>query len=71
MSRAATLAIGASVVVVLAAFIGFLIFLADELHPQILLLAVIFFQLSFLWTCAEFIDTPDEIVAGDDPEAKK
>jgi uncharacterized membrane protein YbaN (DUF454 family) len=66
MSRASLLTIGISITVAAAAIIAFLVFFAEQLYGRMLLAAVICFQLSFIWTCAELLDTPDEIIPRDD-----
>ena len=66
MSRAALLTLGVAITLATSALIIFLVFFAAQLHPGILLAIVIFFQLSFIWTCAEFMDAPDEIVPSED-----
>jgi hypothetical protein len=58
MSRAAVLTLGVSITLAAAALVIFLVFFAAQLYPGILLATVIFFQLSFIWTCAEFMDAP-------------
>jgi len=67
MSRAATIAIGIIITLAAAGLIAFLFEYAAELYPKLILVSVILFQLSFIWTCAEIIDTPDEILPRNDP----
>ena len=37
-----------------------LVFFCKQLHSTLLLIIVILFQVSFMWTCAEFIDRRDD-----------
>ena len=66
MNRAALLTFGTFITLASAAIVVFLIFFAEQLHARLLLAMVIFFQVSFIWTCAEFIDRPDEILPRDE-----
>jgi hypothetical protein len=59
MRRSTSLAVGIILTVAFAVLAALLVFVAEHLHPWLLLLAVILFQLSFMWTCAEHIDGPD------------
>ncbi len=60
MRRTKALAVGACLTVAFACLAAHLVFFSKQLHPMLLLIIVILFQLSFMWTCAEFIDRPDD-----------
>ena len=45
----------------------YLVFFAAKFHFALTMGAIVAFQLSFIWTCAELIDGPDdELPPGDD-----
>jgi hypothetical protein len=66
ISRRELLALGVTITLAAAGLIIFLVFFAAQLYPGILLATIIFFQLSFIWTCAEFMDAPDELLPSED-----
>ena len=66
MSRPIVLAIGISLTAGFAAVIAFLLFFAEQLYSVALLSMVILFQLSFIWSVAELIDSLDETRARND-----
>ena len=66
MSRTIVLTIGISITAGFAAVIAFLVFFAEQLYSVALLSMVILFQLSFIWSVAELIDSLDETRARND-----
>jgi hypothetical protein len=46
----------------------YLVFFAAKFHFALTMGAIVAFQLSFIWTCAELIDGPDEELPPDDDE---
>ena len=46
----------------------YLVFFAAKFHFGLTMGAIVAFQLSFIWTCAELIDGPDEELPPDDDE---
>ena len=44
----------------------FLVFFAERFYSALVLTNVLAFQLSFIWTCAELLDGPDEELSKDE-----
>jgi hypothetical protein len=60
MRRSTALAVGVALTLTLAVLAALLVFATEHLHPGLLLIVVVLFQLSFMWTCAAYIDGPDK-----------
>jgi len=60
MRRSTALVVGATAALAFAVLAALLVFATEHLHPWLLLIVVILFQLSFMWTCAEHIDGADK-----------
>lgn len=60
MRRTKAIIIGMCLTVAFACLAAHLVFVCKQLHSTLLLIIVILFQLSFMWTCAELIDRPDD-----------
>lgn len=58
--------IGIILTLMTAGLLVFLVFFAEQFYPVLVLANVIAFQLSFIWTCAEILDGPDEEELPDD-----
>jgi hypothetical protein len=65
MSRAALLTLGVAITLAAAALVAFLVFSLPNSF-RIIVGGGDFFQVSFIWTCAEFTDASDEILPRDD-----
>ena len=58
--------IGIILTVTTAATLIFLVFEARQFYSALVLANVLAFQLSFIWTCAELLDGPDEELSKDE-----
>ena len=59
--------VGIVVTLITTATLVYLVFFAEKFHFALTMGAIVAFQLSFIWTCAELIDGPDdELPPGDD-----
>lgn len=52
--------IGAALTLLSAGVLVFVVFAAHEFSSAPFFVSLIVFQLSFIWTCAEILDGPDE-----------
>jgi hypothetical protein len=60
--------IGIILTLITAGVLVFLIFVAKQLYSILVMISVIAFQLSFIWTCAEILDGPgDDEASCDQP----
>jgi hypothetical protein len=60
-----TVRFGIILTLITAATLAFLVFVEKQLFSILVLASVIAFQLSFIWTCAELLDGPDEELSKD------
>jgi hypothetical protein len=58
--------IGIILTLITGATLVFLVFSARHFHSILVLANVLAFQLSFIWTCAELLDGPDEELSKDE-----
>jgi hypothetical protein len=64
--------IGGCLTFVAAVALAFLVFFASEFHSTLALIALVAFQLCFIWTCAELLDSTTEDASDDvDPSEGK
>lgn len=59
--------IGMILTLITAVAVALLVFVAKLSHLRLLLVGIIAFQLSFMWTCAELLDGPSDDVLDDNP----
>lgn len=60
--------VGIVFTLITTATLVYLVFYAEKFHFALTMGAIIAFQLSFIWTCAELIDGPDEELPAEDEE---
>jgi hypothetical protein len=58
--------VGIVFTLITTATLVYLVFYAEKFHFALTMGAIIAFQLSFIWTCAELIDGPDEELPPED-----
>jgi hypothetical protein len=61
--------VGIVFTLITTATLVYLVFFAQKFHFALTMGAIIAFQLSFIWTCAELIDGPDEELPPEDDES--
>jgi hypothetical protein len=59
---------GIVITLITTATLVYLVFFAAKFHFALTMGAIVAFQLSFIWTCAELIDGPDEELPPEDDE---
>jgi hypothetical protein len=60
--------VGIVFTLITTAALVYLVFFAAKFHFALTMGAIVAFQLSFIWTCAELIDGPDEELPAEDDE---
>lgn len=60
--------VGIVVTLITTATLVYLVFFTAKFHFALTMGAIVAFQLSFIWTCAELIDGPDEELSSDEDE---
>jgi hypothetical protein len=58
--------VGALITLITASTLTYLVFFAEEFHSRYALTTLIVFQLSFIWTCAELLDSSADYPHDDD-----
>jgi hypothetical protein len=61
-----TVGVGMILTLMAAATLVFLVFFAKQFHLVLVMVNVIAFQLSFIWTCAEILDGAGDDARDDD-----
>jgi hypothetical protein len=61
-----TVRFGIILTLITGATLAFLVFVEKQFFSILMLASVITFQLSFIWTCAELLDGPDEELSKDE-----
>ena len=62
--------VGLIVTAITAGLLIFLVLFAQHFYLKLVMANIIAFQLSFIWTCAELLDGPDEEEASQDKPAQ-
>lgn len=60
--------VGIVVTLITTATLVYLVFFTAKFHFALTMGAIVAFQLSFIWTCAELIDGPDEELSSEEDE---
>jgi hypothetical protein len=67
--RTKSVVIGVILTVITATVLVVLVVIAKDFHLWLVIGSIIAFQLSFIWTCAELLDGPDEELRREEPRS--